>query len=78
MSISRDSFNNGKYIWMKLNRKYPYKLFDNNMALVTYKVLTKKSFPYLEEVNHAIMQFWENGFIKNSLWISDLKGFALV
>jgi len=78
LSTARDLFNNGKHISMKLNRKFPYKIFDNNMALVTYKVLTKRNFPYLEEVNHAIMQFWENGFIKNSLWINDLKGFALI
>jgi len=61
-----------EYIFLKRNIKSPFKAFDDNYIITYFSILTKKNFPYLQEVDMAILHFWENGFIGNGfLWVTD-------
>jgi len=74
MSTTREIMNVLEHLYLKRNAKFPFKLFKDNYASMFITILAKRNFPYLPKVNDAILHFWENGFLRDGLWITEFKG----
>jgi len=68
---SRDYINAIRNVFIREKLPFPLQLFDDNYADVWSHYLTKKNFPYMEKVDQAIMIFYENGFLRESIFIRD-------
>jgi len=75
-SISYDIYHMSQNFCLKFNMPFPFKDLDDTFAPLHVNILTKKNFPYLEAINHAIMKLWEGGFIIYSALIDDFEGWG--
>jgi len=77
MYYTHDFFVTGKKLYLQSNKEYPFQAMDDQFGLSTFHILVKNNFPYIHLVNDAILHFWENGFLKNSIWITELNGYLM-
>jgi len=61
--------------YQKRGQFYPYLMFEEDYTPLNFHLLVKRNFPYLQQLDQAILRILENGFLsEGGYWIGDLKG----